>query len=252
MSYEPEARHELTGRLIGRSLKLAEKAAMVWRTGLVRLFQALAVYFEPYNAFLRFEEWMRGLARDLSPLFCPKFFLNSISYSLEGITEIDNDDMFMVGKTDVGVNGQEGEARLVRVTPTWSFSGCCGSFTSMMGESDADVELRQDVAPGLLLQILPSAAPTDFAARLLRRGRKNIAGGIRGESRRNSVNRSPRFGVVEIFHGSKLQEFHDFTAVAVHTARLDIPVWRGSGNNRGHYAQIPAPNKALIASNNTC
>ncbi|KAK8965696.1 hypothetical protein KSP40_PGU020567 [Platanthera guangdongensis] len=29
MSYEPEARHELTGRLIGRSLKLAEKAAMV-------------------------------------------------------------------------------------------------------------------------------------------------------------------------------------------------------------------------------
>ncbi|KAK8958107.1 hypothetical protein KSP40_PGU015823 [Platanthera guangdongensis] len=29
MSYEPEARHELTGRMIGRSLKLAEKAALM-------------------------------------------------------------------------------------------------------------------------------------------------------------------------------------------------------------------------------
>ncbi|KAK8937573.1 hypothetical protein KSP40_PGU003552 [Platanthera guangdongensis] len=31
MSYEPEARHELTGRMIGMSIKLAEKVAMVWR-----------------------------------------------------------------------------------------------------------------------------------------------------------------------------------------------------------------------------
>ncbi|KAK8945726.1 hypothetical protein KSP40_PGU009561 [Platanthera guangdongensis] len=34
MSYEPEARHELTGKMIRRSLNLAEKAAMTWRTGL--------------------------------------------------------------------------------------------------------------------------------------------------------------------------------------------------------------------------
>ncbi|KAK8933656.1 hypothetical protein KSP39_PZI015662 [Platanthera zijinensis] len=41
MSYEPEARHELTGRMIGMSKKLAEKVAMVWRDvgGRVEFFQ---------------------------------------------------------------------------------------------------------------------------------------------------------------------------------------------------------------------